>query len=259
MRSPSSPHRSIAALAAVGALILVGCGDGDDDTTTAAPDTTDAPTAAEPDDTDQPADDEQDGEDEPSEDSDEQAAPASDLPDGVAATVDGAEIDRSTLADLFDELVEAPIFAAQAEEDPERFESTLQAQILSQLVVSEIVLRGAEEDFDIEVSQDDLDATLDDMVEEAGGPDAFDSQLEEAGLTRDVFVRMELPLTALLEQLESEFGDLEADPAAEPGAMPEGQAALQEWGVEKFAAADVAVDPGLGTWNPEAGQILPPS
>ncbi len=216
--------RSIAALVAAGALALTAC-TGTDDTGTDDTGTDD--TGA--------------------------------LPDGVAATVDGTEIPRADVIEVFDQVVATPVFSEQVADDAERVGALLRAQILSQFLITEIVVRGAADDFGIEITQADLDATLAGLEDDAGGPTEFDDQLEQIGLTRDVFVRMELPLSTLLQELEAEFGDLGDSPAASPDEMSDGQIALQEWGVAKFAAADVTVDAEFGTWNPETGEVEPGS
>lgn len=177
--------------------------------------------------------------------------PADQLPAGVAATVEGSTIEIATVEEIFDEVVDTETFADElAGDDGAELRRDLESQILSQLVVSEIVLRGAEEDFGVRVDDDALAETLADFETEAGGAAAFDAQLAEVGLSRAAFVRMELPLTTLLRALESEFG-----PLGETGAMTDGQRALQEWGLERFGAASVAVAPRYGRWNPDTGEI----
>ena len=242
----------LAALAAA-TLALAACGDGDDAADDTADDTTDDTTTV----ADDPAaTDESPGEDAP--DVDAPPAGGDDVPDGVAASVGPTEITVDTVEGLYEEISTSPVFAAQLEDDETgAVATTLRAQLLSQLVVQEIVERGAADDFGIEVTDADLDASLARVEAETEAQGGLDAALEMSGLTREAFVRLELPLMALLDQLEAEFGDLQPDPGADPGEMPAGQAELQEWGVDKFAAADVAVSPDYGTWDPVAGQVLP--
>lgn len=243
-----SPLRTSVAAIAASALLLFACGDDDD------ADGADAPEAT--DDADGGAGADDGGDDGGADGGTE---PSDDVPDGVAATVDSTEISIEAFEGIFDEIAGSSAIAPQLEgDDGEAMTSALRTQLLSQLVVQEIVVQGAAEDYSIELTDDDLETTLDGFESEAGGSEAFDSQLEEAGLTRDAFVRLELPLAAVFQELESEFGDLAVDPDA-PDEAPEGQAALQEWATSKFADAEVAVAAEYGTWVPETGEIQPPA
>jgi hypothetical protein len=225
----------LAAVVAVVPLALLGCGNGDDGAT--APEAT-APLTV-------PA-------------FDDVPIPQDDVPEGVAATVDSTEIEIDTVERIYDEISASPAIAEQLEGDDGAMGSAvLRAQVVTQLVVTEIVQRGAAEDFGIQISSADLDAALADVEAEAQAQGGLDAALEGAGLTREVFVQLELPIIALLDQLEDEFGELSADPGAEPGVTPEGQVDLQAWGSAKFAEADVAVSSEYGVWNPQTGQVEP--
>lgn len=189
-----------------------------------------------------------------------------DLPDGAVAVVDGNEITEETFEERYDQVLAIPAVAEQIEGQREAAEPTLRAQVLSQLLVSDILLRGAEDDFGIEVTDEDVRERLAELEEEAGGEDDFAAELEESGLTRDVLVDQQLPLEILIEQVEDEVADEDAEespaPApAQPGQQQppsEAELALQEWAVGKFAEADVVVSSEIGTWDPQSGQVRPP-
>lgn len=227
--------RTPLAALAVATLALAACGDND----TTAP-TDEAPGADAPDTDDPPPGDD---------------APDVDLPDGVAASVDTTEITVDTVEGIYDEVSTSPAFSMEA--DDEAGASMLRAQVLSQLVVQEIVERAAADDFGIEVTDADLDASLARVEAETEPQGGLDAALEGSGLNRETFLRLELPLIALLDQLEAEFGDLQPDPDAAPGEVPAGQAELQEWGADAFATADVRVSPDYGVWDPVSGQVQP--
>lgn len=187
-----------------------------------------------------------------------------DLPDGAVAVVDGNEITEETFEDRYDQVLAIPSVAEQIEGQREAAEPTLRAQVLSQLLVSDILLRGAEDDFGIEVTDEDVRDRLEELEEEAGGEDEFAAELEETGLTKEVLVDQQLPLEIMIEQVEDELGDDDVEtppPPAEPGQQQqptEAQLALQEWAVGKFSEADVVVSSEIGTWDPQSGQVRPP-
>jgi hypothetical protein len=236
---------------AVATLALAACGD--DDTTAPIDDpgvTDELPGDDAPDIDDPPA-----GDPLPAPDDD---VPEIDLPDGVAASVGATEIAVATVEGIFDEVSTAPAFEMQIDgDDTGAGASMLRAQVLSQLVVQEIIEDAAADDFGIEVSDADLDASLARVEAETEPQGGLDAALEGSGLNRETFLLLELPLIALLDQLEAEFGDLQPDPEAAPGEVPEGQAELQEWGADAFATADVSISPDYGVWDPVSGQVQP--
>ncbi|MEX2628039.1 MAG: SurA N-terminal domain-containing protein [Ilumatobacteraceae bacterium] len=233
---------------AVTCLALAACSDGDDsDTGSTATNGDPAPTDPAP------------GDDAPTT-GDEPAGNGDEPPTGVAASVGETEIAVDTVEGLYEEIASSEMVAQQLEQDDSgAFEPRLRAQVLSQLVVQEIIEDAAAADFGIEVTDADLQTSLDDLESETEGTGGLDATLEASGMTRETFERLELPLLALLDELEAEFGDLQPDPGADPGTPPEGQAELQAWGTENFAAADVVVASEYGTWDPATGQVQPAS
>ncbi len=200
---------------------------------------------------------------------DEETTNERQVPDGVAAVVDGTEITDRTVEEWFDEAAKSPEVAARLEGGQgEQIRPALRAQILSRLIVSDILTRAAADDFGIEVSDEEVMARRDELVKEAGGEDALEQQLATAGLTEELLVEHELPMLIILEEVEHEFSsdtDTETEAtttttAAVPGAQPppsESQQAMQEWGRERFAEADVTVRAAYGTWDPQTGQVQP--
>ncbi len=239
------------ALIAATTLALMACGGGesaDVDTTEPGVDTTQPGSDA-------PAPSTSDPEPTPTDPTPEPAD--SDVPDGLAAVVSSTEIPTTVVDDIYDDIADSPTLAAQLETGDGTLRTGLQAQILSQLVINEILVRAAATEFEIELTASDLDAAEGQLEADAGGPEAFEAQLETSGMSRETFAQLTLPFAALLDALEAEFGELSPDPA-DPEAIPAGQAALQEWGTAQFAEADVAVAADYGTWNPAFGQIEPP-
>lgn len=227
----------LVALLAVLVLVLAACGN-DDGEGDAAPPTDPATTLGE------------DGEGE--------APPAPEgeqPPEGAAASVDGTEITVTTLEEIFDEVSGTPAVIEQLEgEQGEFMAAMLRAEILGQLIRQEIVLRSAEEEFGIVVTDDDLDRAYDEFAAEMGGEEELEAQLEQAGLSRQVFERIELPLFAALLQLEDEFGVEEPSADGEPS---EAEAELQEWAFDRFGSTPVLVASDYGTWNPMSMQVEP--
>lgn len=242
------PQRgTLAGLVAAAALIVAGCADDADDAGEAEGTATSDDTAG----TDGG------GSDPPEGSADSSAGGSAEAPEsGVAAQVGSSEIPVTTVNDVYDDLSSLPQLEEQLQgEGGEQLQGTLRSQILTQLVVQEIIVQAAEDDYGIEVTSADRDSVMDDLTNEAGGEAELDEQLEGAGYTRDAFVTMELPTRAAIQGLESEFGvESPATQGEEPSAE---QQELQAWASEKFQQADVSVADDYGAWNAETGQIDP--
>lgn len=227
----SRATRTLLGVLAMVVLVAAGCGDG----TPEAGDPTESP----------------------------QAGEEADLPEGAVAVVDGNEITEEAFEDRYEQVLAIPAVAEQIEGRREAVEPMLRAQVLSQILVSDILSRGAEDEFGIEVTDADVRQRLEELEDEAGGEDAFASELEESGLTREVLVEQQLPLELLIEQVEDEVADRDIEatpPPAQPGQQQpdEAQLAFQQWALGKFSEADVVVSSEIGTWDPQAGQVQPP-
>jgi parvulin-like peptidyl-prolyl isomerase len=233
---PRPRLRLLAALLATLVLVLAACGNDDDGDGDAAPPTDPATT--------------------PGDDGDAPPTTAGEQPpEGAAASVDGAEITATTVEEIFEEVSVTPAVAEQIEgEQGELMAAMLRAEILGQLIRQEIVLRSAEEEFGIVVTDDDLDRAYDEFAEEMGGVEELETQLEQAGLSRQVFERLELPLFAALMQLEDEF---DVDGRSADGEPSEAEAELQAWAFDRFASTPVLVSSDYGTWNAMSMQVDP--
>lgn len=224
---------SLPAVLAACVLLLAACGGGGDDggTATPSPDATAA-----------------DG--------------ATELSEGVAALVNGTEIPTDQLEARVETASESPEVAEILEgEDGAAALAQLRASILSQMIVNRIVLDGAEER-GLEVDDEAIEETREELAEQAGGEEAFEEQVEQAGLDADQLASELEAITAL--RLVREDLSAEADtPAAGPspdGTTPDpADALLQQWLLERLQAAEVQVDPEIGSWDPAQGAVVPPA
>lgn len=244
-----------------GALVLGACGnDAADDTASEAPSTessatdgaTDAPTEA-------------------------PELSSADLPDGVAATVGDTEIEVADLEERLALIREIPQMQKQLEgENAAQVEAQVTSQVLGQLVLQEVVLQGAAEE-GVEVGDDRVAQDRDELVEQAGGEDAFAEQLAQSGVPEGQLaeeLRASIAFELVTQQLLEEAG-VEASTDASPSptesstatdapteggtesATDEATRVQQEWLLELVSNADVVVDEAYGAWNPQTGQVVP--
>lgn len=184
-----------------------------------------------------------------------------DLPDGVAATVNGTQIPSDEVDNRLAAAEADGEFAAALEgEQGEMLVAQFRAQTLSVLVQTRIVLDSAEE-LDATPSDEDVEEARAGIIEEFGTEEEFEDAVAASGMSRE----------ALDEQLRGVAAlDLVGRRLAEDGEtaeLPEGmegmegmdaeQIAVQQWLGERLAAAQVTVDPAYGQWVPEAGQVMP--
>lgn len=172
------------------------------------------------------------------------------LPDGVAAQVGGTEIGVGEV----ERLVEARLEQVPPPEDDTVTEEQLQAgvtsEVLSDLIVGQVILQGAEE-LGVAPTDEDVEALRQEVAEGAGGEEAFQQQAEEAGYDEDA-VERELRVLAAFQNVSEE---LSTGDAATPS--PEDQQAVQQWLVAQVTATDIAVDETYGVWDPANGQVVP--
>jgi parvulin-like peptidyl-prolyl isomerase len=104
----------------------------------------------------------------------------------VAASVNGEDVTIEALESRYDAVAASPQFAEQlaADEDGALAEQ-LQARILTELIEARIVEQAAAEDLDVEVTDEDVATRRAELVEEIGGEEAFNEQVEEFGLTSE--------------------------------------------------------------------------
>ncbi len=101
----------------------------------------------------------------------------------VAAVVNGTEIPVSEVEEQFEQAKNNPEVATQLESDTEgTVAEGLQAQILSRLVLAEILSDWADE-LGVTATDEEVAAEREQVVAQAGGQEAFDSQVEQAGFT----------------------------------------------------------------------------
>lgn len=250
-----------------GALVLGACGDdGAEDSPSEAPSTestapestatdgaTDAPTEAAPE------------------------LRSADLPEGVAATVDGTEIEVADLEERLALIREIPQMQEQLEgENAQQVEAQLTSQVLGQLVLQEVVLQGAAEE-GVEVGDDRVAQDRAELTEKAGGEDAFAQQLAQSGVPEgqlDEELRASIAFELVTEQLLEEAGvetptegtapptesSTATDAPTEGGtesAASEATRVQREWLMKLVNDADVVVDESYGAWNPQTGQVVP--
>jgi parvulin-like peptidyl-prolyl isomerase len=131
----------------------------------------------------------------------------------VAATVNGTEVPISEVEKRFEQAKASPQVAQQLEADPDgAYEEQLQAQILSQLVVSELLEQWAD-DLGVEATDEDVESERNDLIEQLGGQEAFDQAVSESGLT-DEDVELQLRQRVLQTKIsDSVTGDTEVSDA----------------------------------------------
>lgn len=227
------PTRILKALAvtAVAALLVAGCGDGgSDDGAQPAGDTAGAADT--------------DG-----------ADPASgELPQGVAATVAGEEIPEDDLEVRVGLLRDQPQISEQLGQQGEAGEQQLAAEVLSQLVISEIILAGAADE-DLSPTDEEIAAYRQPLEEQAGGADAFVEQARQGGIPEEHLDR-ELAVLVTLDKLAKRLGAGEGQD--QPGTDPIQNPAVQEWIREKIGRFDVVVAAQHGQWDPQSARVMPP-
>lgn len=99
----------------------------------------------------------------------------------VAATVNGTDVPIAEVEERFAQAKDTPQVAQQLEQDP-GYESQIQAQILTSLVVTELLDQWAEE-LEIEASPTEIASEKTALVEQLGGEEAFNQAVEESGLS----------------------------------------------------------------------------
>ncbi|HVM20896.1 MAG TPA: peptidylprolyl isomerase [Egibacteraceae bacterium] len=103
----------------------------------------------------------------------------------VAATVNGTEIPVSAVEQRFEQARNQPQLAQQLEADADgTFRTEVQAQILSQLVVTELLEQWAD-DLDIDATEEEVQQEREELVEQLGGEEAFQQAVEESGLSEE--------------------------------------------------------------------------
>lgn len=185
-------------------------------------------------------------------------------PESAVAVVDGQEISEETFEEQYEQVRSLPAVSEQLQGDQAASaEPILRAQLLSQLVVSDILFRAADDEFDIDISDEQVESRLAKLQEDAGGEEEFARTLEKQGITEELLVEQELPFVLLIEELRSAVAGDDAEqppppPTGESQQPTEADRALQEWVTNQLASAEVRVRSEIGTWDPQSGQVRPP-
>lgn len=234
------PIAKLAALLAALAVLVAGCGNGDDngaDTSAEPPDSEDVSTSQ-----------------------DDRGA---ELSDDVAAVVNGQDIPAANVDEQIEAFSDNPQIAEQLEgEQGEQTRMLLRAQILSSAIVTQVAVESAEE-LGQPVTDDDVAQARSELEEQTGGAEELETALEEEGLTDS---QLDLQLQALaalrnIEQALEEEGGEDAGGEQAPGgegAPSASEQRAQQFVGEQLAAADVVVNDDYGSWDAQSGQVTPP-
>lgn len=101
----------------------------------------------------------------------------------VAATVNGTDITIAQVEEQFETAKQQPQVSQQLEQDPDgKFRKEVQATVLTRLVTSQLLEQWAEE-LKVSATPEEVTSERAALVEEFGGQEAFDQQIEQSGLT----------------------------------------------------------------------------
>jgi len=125
----------------------------------------------------------------------------------LAASVNGVDITIADLEERLDVIRQNPQAAEQLANDPDG-ELLRQAEndVLNDLISQALLEQGAAEELGIEITDADVEAQRETVVEEIGGQEAFDQVIEQQGLTEEQ-VDTELRRLALNEAIAAQFAE----------------------------------------------------
>lgn len=135
----------------------------------------------------------------------------------AAAVVDGVVIELDTVQQRFESVRRDPQLAQQLAADEDgSFKARVQARLLTQMIQAELLSQAAE-DIGVEITDADIEAERQSIVEQVGGQEAFeqiieDNQLSEDDVTsqiRDLVVERKVE-EALGEDVDVSDADVEA-------------------------------------------------
>lgn len=183
-----------------------------------------------------------------------------DLPEGVAATVDGEEISEDAVARRFEAVAKLPEVSERLEgEGGEAITEAFRAQIVQNLIAHALVAQSAVE-MGLDPSEEDLAAAEDQVIAQfQGDKEEFEEALRSGGATAE-WLSDELLFAARIDAIGAEVAadyDAEDIEAPESEDLDPAEAALDEWFAQRHASAEVAVDREYGVWSPEAGEVTP--
>lgn len=123
----------------------------------------------------------------------------------LAAIVNGEEIPISTVEARLDMVRQNPQAAAQLENDPD---GTILAQaeneLLNDLIQTTLLEQGARDELDIAVTQEDVDQQREEVIEQAGGEEAFNEIIEQNNLSEEE-IETQLRRLSLTQQVTDEL------------------------------------------------------
>lgn len=124
----------------------------------------------------------------------------------VAATVNDAEVTIAEVEEQFESAQEQPQLAQQLEQDADgKFRKQVQAQILSQLIMSRLVEQWAGE-LGVTATDEEVEEERTKLIEQLGGQEAFDAQVEQSGLSPEALTE-EIRKIVLQNEISAEIGD----------------------------------------------------
>lgn len=124
----------------------------------------------------------------------------------VAATVNGTEIMVTEVEERFEQAKAQPQVAQQLEQDADgAYEQNIQAQILTQLVVSQLLEQWAD-DLGIDAGPEEIESEKTALIEQIGGQEAFDQAVEESGLSA-ADVDLQIRQRVLQNKISAEVGE----------------------------------------------------
>lgn len=123
----------------------------------------------------------------------------------VAATVNGSEIPVSEVEERFEQAKSQPQVAQQLESDTEgAYASEIQAQILTQLVVAQLLDEWAN-DLGVTATDEEVEEERTALIEQLGGQEAFDQAVEQSGLS-EADVNEQIRQRVLQNKITEEVG-----------------------------------------------------
>jgi hypothetical protein len=106
----------------------------------------------------------------------------------------------------------------------------------------------------LSVSPREVEQQLQVQIQQAGGPEAFDREIEGQGLTISA-VRRNLQRNILFGKVQGAVLDERGIP--EPREPEVANQALLEWFLERLDALEIQVNPRFGRLDPQTGQVEP--
>lgn len=118
-----------------------------------------------------------------------------------------------------------------------------QITVLNLLVQEAVYGTAAEEEFGVRVTDDDVEARLDELIEERGGIEALEAELAGQNLTVD-----QLRLSSKLELLA---------PLVDAALREQGGPPLQDWARQAMDTAEPVIARRFGQWDPVGIGVVP--